>query len=155
MASIDPYYGISRAGFLVNRVIFGEAYRRADLILTQARFYVDKLRRLYGINPGRVTYLPNPVRIPESSTIAKSGEPLIYYLARMDPQKRYWLFFELARQFPEYKFVAMGKPSILYEGRYQRVIGRYRGLRNLDIKGFVGRKNMKYLTSAGYSSYQA
>jgi glycosyltransferase involved in cell wall biosynthesis len=55
----------------------------------------------------------------------------------MDPQKRYWLFFELARQFPEYRFIAMGKPSVLYEGRYREVISRYRDLRNLDVRGFV------------------
>ena len=138
MSSVDPYYKISRVRFLVNRVVFGEAYRRADLILTQARFYVDKLRRLYGVDPGRVVYLPNPVHpIPREEEIVKSEEPLICYLARMDPQKRYWLFFELAKRFPEYRFVAMGKPNVLYEGRYREVVSKYAGLENLEIRGFV------------------
>jgi hypothetical protein len=43
----------------------------------------------------------------------------------MDPQKRYWLFFELARQFPEVRFIAMGKPNVLYEDRYREVISKY------------------------------
>ncbi|ADN49855.1 glycosyltransferase family 4 protein [Vulcanisaeta distributa] len=138
MASVDPYYRISRVRFMANRFIFGMAYRRADLILTQARFYIDKLRRLYSIDPGRVIYLPNPVHpIPREEDIVKSEEPTICYLARMDPQKRYWLFFELARQFPEYRFIAMGKPSVLYEDRYREVVSRYRDLKNLEIKGFV------------------
>ncbi|MGC9108015.1 MAG: glycosyltransferase [Infirmifilum sp.] len=97
MASVDPLYRISRARFLVNRLVFGTAYKKADLVLSQARFYVDKLRRLYGIDPGRVVYLPNPVQVPDESSIVKSEEPLICYLARMDPQKRYWLFFELLK----------------------------------------------------------
>jgi glycosyltransferase involved in cell wall biosynthesis len=87
---------------VINRLVFGLAYKRADLILTQAIFYVDKLRRLYGVDPGRVFYLPNSVDyIPEEESVVKAGEPTVCYLARMDPQKRYWLFFELARQFPE------------------------------------------------------
>ena len=138
MASIDPYYRISKARFLINRIVFGEAYRRADLVLTQAEFYIDKLRRLYGINPSRIIYLPNPVHpIPREEDIVKSEEPLICYLARMDPQKRYWIFFELAKQFPEYRFVAMGKPNILYEDRYRRIASKYVDLKNLEIKGFV------------------
>jgi glycosyltransferase involved in cell wall biosynthesis len=138
LSSVDPYYKISRARFLVNRIVFGLAYKRANLILTQAKLYIDKLKRLYGVNPSRVVYLPNPVDyIPEEESIKKSDEPLVCYLARMDPQKRYWLFFELARQFPEVRFIAMGKPSVLYEDRYREVVGKYAGLPNLEIKGFV------------------
>jgi glycosyltransferase involved in cell wall biosynthesis len=55
----------------------------------------------------------------------------------MDPQKRYWLFFELARQFPEAHFIAMGKPSVLYEDRYREVVSKYAGLPNLEVRGFV------------------
>ncbi|WP_069807889.1 glycosyltransferase family 4 protein [Vulcanisaeta thermophila] len=138
MASVDPYYRISRVRFLANRVLFGTAYRMADLVLTQAMFYIEKLRRLYGLDPKRIHYLPNPVHpIPEEKSIVKSSEPLICYLARMDPQKRYWLFFELARRFPNLRFVAMGKPGVLYEGRYREVISRYGDLKNLEILGFV------------------
>jgi hypothetical protein len=34
LLSIDPYYRISKARFLANRVVFGLAYRMADMILT-------------------------------------------------------------------------------------------------------------------------
>jgi hypothetical protein len=50
LSSIDPYYRISKARFLANRanrVVFGLAYRMADMILTQAKFYLDKLKKLY------------------------------------------------------------------------------------------------------------
>ncbi len=72
LSSVDPYYRISKLRFRINKVIFGQAYKRADLILTQARFYIDKLRRLYGIEPTNIEYLPNPVHpIPEESLIRK------------------------------------------------------------------------------------
>jgi len=138
LSSVDPYYRISRARFLANRVVLGLAYRKADLILTQARFYINKLKRLYGVNPDRVVYIPNPIdQIPNEGSIKKGDEPTVCYLGRMDPQKRYWLFFELARRFPTVRFIAMGKPNILYEDKYRNVVSKYVGLPNLEIKGFV------------------
>jgi len=147
LGSVDPYYRISKARFWANKMVFGMAYRRADLVLSQARFYVDKLRRLYGVDPGKVVYLPNPVDpIPEGD-VEKSDEPLVCYLARMDPQKRYWLFFELAKQFPEVRFIAMGRPSVLYEDRYREVASKYVGLPNLEIKGFVSEEKKRSILS--------
>jgi glycosyltransferase involved in cell wall biosynthesis len=147
LGSVDPYYKISKARFWVNKIVFGMAYRKADLILSQARFYVDKLRRLYDVDPSRVIYLPNPVDpIPEGG-VEKSDEPLVCYLARMDPQKRYWFFFELAKQFPEVRFIAMGRPSVLYEDRCREVVGKYAGLLNLEIKGFVSEDEKRSILS--------
>ncbi|MEM1510804.1 MAG: glycosyltransferase family 4 protein [Sulfolobales archaeon] len=138
MASVDPYYKISKARFLANRLVLGQAYKRADLVLSQARFYIEKLGNLYGINHDRIHYLPNPVHpIPEETSIRKSDEPLICYLGRMDPQKRYWLFFELAKHFPDIKFIAIGAPSILYEDMFREIVEKYRGLNNLELLGFV------------------
>jgi glycosyltransferase involved in cell wall biosynthesis len=116
----------------------------ADMILTQAKFYLDKLKRLYGVNPNRVAYLPNPVNhIPDERSIEKNEKPLICYLARMDPQKRYWIFFKLAKQFPEASFIAMGKPNILYEDIYRRIVSKYAKLPNLEIRGFVNEEEKR------------
>jgi glycosyltransferase involved in cell wall biosynthesis len=145
---VDPNYRISKARFWANKIVFGMAYRRADLVLSQARYYADKLRRLYGVDPGRVVYLPNPVDpIPEGKDLEKGEEPSVCYLARMDPQKRYWLFFELAKQFPEVRFIAMGRPSVLYEDRYREVASKYAGLPNLEIKGFVSEEKKRSILS--------
>ncbi len=138
LSSVDPYYMINKLRFRINKVIFGQAYKHADLILTQARFYIDKLRRLYGIEPTNIEYLPNPVHpIPEESLIRKSDKPLICYVGRMDPQKRYWIFFEMAKRFPDLKFVAMGKPSVIYEEKYKEIVHKYKDLKNLEILGFI------------------
>ncbi|SPC33778.1 protein of unknown function [Candidatus Nitrosocaldus cavascurensis] len=34
---------------------------------------------------------------------------MICYVGRMDPHKRYWIFFETTKLFPDLKFVAMDK----------------------------------------------
>jgi glycosyltransferase involved in cell wall biosynthesis len=61
----------------------------------------------------------------------------------MDLQKRYWIFFELAKQFPDIKFVAMGKPNILYEDMYKEIARKYTDLQNLEVKGFVSEEEKK------------
>jgi len=68
----------------------------------------------------------------------------------MDPQKRYWLFFELAKNFPEVEFVAVGKPNSLYEELYERIVERYRGLRNLKIAGFVSEEEKSEILSRSW-----
>ncbi len=55
----------------------------------------------------------------------------------MDPQKRYWIFFEMAKRFPGLKFVAMGKPSVIYEEKYKEVVHKYKDLKNLETLGFI------------------
>ena len=138
LSSIDPNYRVSRLKFWATTKLYEVAYKRADMILTQARYYIPKIARLYHVDPSRVIYLPNPVEhIPEESSIRKTDEPLVCFLGRMDPQKRYWLFFELAKRFPDIEFVAVGRPSILYEDMYKRIVSRYANLRNLRILGFV------------------
>jgi glycosyltransferase involved in cell wall biosynthesis len=137
--SVNPYYyGISKVRFALNRFVFGLAYWNADLVLTQAKFYVDKLRKLYKINPNKVIYLPNPVdHIPTENRIEKSDKPMVCYLARMDPEKRYWIFFELARKFPDIQFVALGAPSMFFEKMFKKIAEKYRTLPNLKLMGFL------------------
>ncbi len=138
LGSIDPHYRFNKEKFWVTTKLYAEAYRKADLVLAQARYYIPKIAKLYGINPNKIIYLPNPLeRIPDESSITKSEKPLISFLGRMDPQKRYWLFFELAKNFPEAEFIAMGKPGPLYRELYERITRRYQGLKNLKIVGFV------------------
>jgi len=138
LGSIDPNYRISRLKFLTTTKLYERAYRRADLILTQAKYYIPKISRLYRVNPDRVVYMPNPVEyIPDENSIVKSKEPIVCFLGRMDPQKRYWLFFELAKNFPDIEFIAIGKPNFLYKELYVQTIKKYQRLKNLKITGFV------------------
>jgi len=138
LSSVDPYYRFRKPEFEATRALYTLAYRRADLVMTQARYYIPKIAKLYRVDPGKVVYIPNPVEhIPDEVSITKAEDPTVCYLGRMDPQKRYWLFFELARSFPEIRFIAMGVPNELYRNLYEKIAERYRGLKNLEVKGFV------------------
>jgi len=151
LGSIDPNYRISRLKFWMSTKLYERAYRRADLILTQAKYYIPKIAKLYRVNPDRVVYMPNPVEhIPDESSITKSDKPTVCFLGRMDPQKRYWLFFELAKNFPDVEFVAVGKPNLLYEKLYERIVERYRGLRNLKVAGFVSEEEKSEILSRSW-----
>lgn len=98
LASVDPNYKISKLKFWATKELYKMAYHRADLILTQAKFYIHKIFKLYRVHPCKVIYLPNPVEyIPREELIVKSERPTVCFLGRMDPQKRYWIFFELAK----------------------------------------------------------
>lgn len=139
LGSIDQNYRINRLKFLITTKVYSRAYHNADFVLTQAKFYTPKIAKLYGVDPAKVKYLPNPVEyIPGEEHIKKSKTPTICFIGRMDPQKRYWLFFELARNFPDYEFIAVGKPSLLYGELYKKIVRKYRKLENLRIAGFVG-----------------
>ncbi|MCX8205266.1 MAG: glycosyltransferase family 4 protein [Candidatus Nezhaarchaeota archaeon] len=138
LGSVDPNYRVNKLKFLATVKLYEKAYNRADVILTQARYYIPKIARLYRADLRKVVYLPNPVEyIPSESSIVKSKEPMVCFLGRMDPQKRYWLFFRLAKALPEVKFIAMGRPGPLYEKMYERIVRKYQGLKNLEIAGFV------------------
>ena len=151
LGSIDPNYRISRLKFWITTKLYARAYKRADLILTQAKYYISKIARLYHVNPDRVVYLPNPVEyIPDENSITKSEKPVVCFLGRMDPQKRYWLFFDLAKNFPDIEFIAVGKPNLPYERLYERIVKKYQGLNNLRIIGFVGEEEKSKILSKSW-----
>ncbi len=151
LRSIDPNYRISRPKFWITTKLYERAYKRADLVLTQAKCYIPKIAKLYHVNPDKVIYMPNPVEhIPNESSIRKSKKPMVCFLGRMDPQKRYWLFFELAKNFPDIEFVAIGKPNPLYEKLYRRIVVKYQGCRNLKIAGFVSEEEKSEILSRSW-----
>jgi glycosyltransferase involved in cell wall biosynthesis len=151
LGSIDPNYKFNRLKFWVTTELYKRAYKRADLILTQAKYYIPKIARLYCVDPRTVKYLPNPVEyIPDESSIIKSKRPTVCFLGRMDPQKRYWLFFQLAKNFPEVDFVAIGRPSFLYEELYKRIVNNCQCSENLKIVGFISEKEKSEILSKSW-----
>ncbi|MEM3138267.1 MAG: glycosyltransferase family 4 protein, partial [Thermofilaceae archaeon] len=151
LGSIDPNYRISKLKFWATTKIYERAYKRADLILTQAKYYIPKIAKLYHVNPHRVVYLPNPVEhIPGEDSIRKADEPTVCFLGRMDPQKRYWIFFELAKEFPEVEFIAIGRPGPLYERMYERIVRKHQDIKNLKIVGFVDENRKSEILSRSW-----
>jgi glycosyltransferase involved in cell wall biosynthesis len=133
---VDPRYRVTpafRARLAAENKLLSMACRRADGLYSQARFLIDKAMRLFGLDR-MPTFLPNPVEVPRRS-MRKSGDPKVCFLARWDPQKRVEIFFELAREFPDVEFVAMGRSHD--DESDARLRKRYGSLSNVSIPGFV------------------
>lgn len=83
-------------------------FGRPLLLATPAPHLVANLEVTYGFEPWDFFLLPNPIRL-NPPTIAKSEQPTVVFLARLDPVKRPWLFAELATHFPQVEFRFLGQ----------------------------------------------
>lgn len=151
LRGVDPYYGdrFNFFRFWTTVNLYKYAYKNANLILTQARYFKFKLSRLFKVRHERIIYLPNPVEyIPPRGKIDKAETPTICFLGRLDPVKRYWLFFELARHFPMFKFIVIGRPTLdVYWKIYEHYKKEYQSLNNLELLGFIdGEKKFDILS---------
>jgi glycosyltransferase involved in cell wall biosynthesis len=115
-----------------NNPFVRRSVRRADAVFATARSLAPKIRRIYGL-PAEPEFLPTPVEIPPPP--AKSPEPTVCYVARLDRRKRPELFLDLAPRFPGVRFVVMGKSRDAdYEASLRR---RAAGSPNIEFHGFV------------------
>lgn len=143
LSQVDPLLKTRKFNVLkfgATLALYRKAYRNADVILVQALyFYHFKLSRLFKISSDKVVYMPNPVEyIPREDDIQKCEKPTVCYLGRLDPVKRYWIVFELAKLFPDVEFFVIGKPSLaVYEELYNTVMRMYKNLKNLHVIGFI------------------
>lgn len=110
-----------------------KAIKNADALYCQARFIIPLVKKMYNLEK-EPEFLPNPVKIPKRK-LKKADEPTVCFLARWDLQKRPEMFFELAKKFPEVKFIAMGKAHDKERDRYLRK--KYGKIPNLIMTGFV------------------
>jgi glycosyltransferase involved in cell wall biosynthesis len=108
------------------------AVRRADRCFTAARMLIPKARKKYRLSRDP-EFLPSPVPFPDN--VQKSATPVVCFVARMDRRKRPHIFFDLARQFPDVKFEAVGAGRDANWDRELR--SRYGDLPNLILHGFV------------------
>ena len=130
---LTPFNFLTEAGPLV-----GRAVRAAQGVYCPAHSLRPKVQRLYQLKtlPG---FLPNLIEVPPALP-PKAACPTFIYVARFDKRKRPWLFFELARQFPAYQFIAVGQGSASAERGYDQQLRRaYAGLPNLQLTGLVDR----------------
>lgn len=116
-----------------NNALVTRAVRAADAVCCPNEFSRPLAQRKYGLArlPG---FLPSPVRPPEVP-LQKAQKPTVCYVGRWDRRKRPELFFELARSFPELRFVAMGQART--SARTETLRRRYAGIGNLEMPGFL------------------
>ncbi|HQR14752.1 MAG TPA: glycosyltransferase family 4 protein [Nitrospira sp.] len=130
---LTPLNYLTESGLLVR-----QAVRRADAVYCPAHFLKEKVKRLYGLKQ-LPTLLPNLIDVP-AAVPRKSERPTITFVARWDKRKRPWLFLELAAQFPDYRFVAVGKGSASAETGFDAELRqRFRDVSNLEMPGLINR----------------
>jgi glycosyltransferase involved in cell wall biosynthesis len=121
----------SESSFLVR-----QAVRQAHGVFCTAEFLRPKVRSIFKL-PNLPGILPNLTMVPDSLP-HKSERPTFVFVARWDKRKRPKRFLDLAREFPQYRFIAAGVGSSLGEIRYDlRLRRRYEGLPNLEMPGIV------------------
>ncbi len=107
--------------------------RKVNKVFCAAKFLNDKVSQKYSLK-NKVEFFPTPIEVPKRN-IVKSDQPLVCFLARWDKRKKPELFFQLAKSFPEIKFIATGKGRNIKYDRYLRI--KYSGLKNLIMTGFI------------------
>ena len=127
---------LDRSRIMGRRVVFAH----------QAACLETKAKILYRLPSMESVFLPNPVEVAEE-TVAKTTQPTICMVGRLDPIKRPWMFFELAKRFPAVRFLVAGQthfPEVM-----NPIIDRYKGIRNLEFLGMIdGREKDALLQGA-------
>lgn len=112
------------------------AVRNADAVFMPAPSHLEpRIKSLYGsaVNP---VFVPSPVETPEH-TPRKSTDPRVLFVGRWDRRKRIEWFFELARRFPDVRFVAVGRA---HDDAYDSLLRQRNGsLPNVEMPGFLPR----------------
>lgn len=130
---LTPFNYLTEAGLFVRQSV-----RRADGVFCPAHFLIDKVRRVYGLSR-LPRLLPNLIDVPPSLP-RKHDRPTLTFIARWDKRKRPWIFLDLAKEFPDYQFVAVGQGSASAEAGFDAELrNRYRGISNLDMPGLINR----------------
>jgi glycosyltransferase involved in cell wall biosynthesis len=130
---LTPFNYLTESGWLV-----GQAVRHAHAVFCPAHFLKPKIRQMYRLKE-LPTLLPNLIDTPDRVP-PKSDQPTLTYIARWDKRKRPWVFLELAKAFPEYRFVAVGQGSASAEADFDAQLRRqYQGIPNLEMPGLINR----------------
>jgi len=89
---------------------------RKIIFATNAQCLVERARRKFELPDLQPHYLPNPIPQPTVPSITWQAAPMLLFLGRLDPQKRPWVIYALARRLPQVTFVLAG------EARYPQLV---------------------------------
>jgi glycosyltransferase involved in cell wall biosynthesis len=88
--------------------------RRPLRIAVPAEFIARKVGPTYGVVPPTVYSLPVFLDVPDVPRV-KARWPRVIFLGRLDPIKRPWVYWELARALPDVEFLCLGESYYPYE----------------------------------------
>jgi glycosyltransferase involved in cell wall biosynthesis len=139
---VERYYPFRRKIF---NTFFKDSLKKVvgkmERVYCQAKYIIPKTQMLYELEDPPI-FLPNPVDLP-IARYRKSDEATICFLGRLDGEKRPELFFDLAKAFPDLKFVTVGKAhDAIMDRRIRRV---YSNIDNLQLVGFKERVEKSHI----------
>jgi glycosyltransferase involved in cell wall biosynthesis len=83
---------------------------RPHVFAVSTPYLRGKLEDAYGVRPDVAPHLCTVIpALDEPTNESEATRPTVVSLARLDPQKRPWVMFELARRMPDVDFVMAGK----------------------------------------------
>jgi len=112
---------------------------KADAYFYEAKFLLPKIQRMHNLKTPPVL-VPHIAEISEYKPV-KTAKPTVCYLAHWGEKKRPELFFDLARQFPEVKFIAMGRAVDENRDRELRENGAH--IPNLEMTGVISEEDKR------------
>lgn len=125
-----------------------KASNRQIIFVTNAHCLTSRARGLYNLRELNPYFLPNPIHYPPLERIQKSKHPTVCLLGRLDPVKRPWIFFELAKKFKNVEFMVCGQSS--YPEIINPIIDQYRAVENLKFLGLVQGENKAEILSKSW-----
>ncbi|MFA5088635.1 MAG: glycosyltransferase family 4 protein [Candidatus Omnitrophota bacterium] len=107
---------------------------------------IERARRSYGLDNIEAFVLPICIDLPDIQKPAYSEKPSLLFLARLEPYKRPWIYFELAKRFPQVDFLVAGIahfPEVV-----NPILEKYQNIPNLKFLGLIeGAEKHKALNS--------
>lgn len=102
------------------------------ILISQGEYLKKKAIDLYKLpKDTKIEYFPNPVVINDNFNIADKKDNVLF-LGRLTPVKRPWIYFELAKKFPENIFYVCGQGTEI-----DKIIEKYKDVKNLKFMGHV------------------
>ncbi len=120
-------------GLPVESQFLKRVVKQADGFYAKADFLAEKAVKMYGLD-SRPPIVRHPIEAPRRN-MKKSDQPVVCFLGRLDPVKRPWVYFELARKFPQTQFCVMGQTTV--PSKYAPLIKAFSSLSNLKFLGWT------------------
>jgi glycosyltransferase involved in cell wall biosynthesis len=115
-----------------DNIFVHHAVRQSHARNAAAQCLVPKAIKKYKLKEApEVLY--NPVAVPE--TVSKASVPTVCFIGRWDRVKRPEIFLQLAKEFPDVRFVAVGEAQdVAWDTHLRQTYG---SLPNMELPGFI------------------
>lgn len=130
----------------ITRLVNNNVFNRKIVFATQANSLIPIAKRAYGLNHIDPIFLPNPIAVPSVAKPCYSDKPSVLFLGRLEPIKRPWIFFELAKHFPRVDFFVAGRTH--FPDLMNPIIQRYQKISNLKFLGITQGKELHDLLNS-------